>query len=126
MPKKFRGRFTVIDESNKELLYGQEKVVTNIDGVDLLKEGENVTMNRLLTEEDFRKIKLKKLKDAVRKVDRHGFRSDSESEDEENMSEEGEEELSENKETEQNGDAVPDIRSLKGKARKEAIKKLLA
>ena len=44
---------------------------------------------RLLTDKDLKKMRVMKLREAVRKVDRHGFRSSSESEEEEDQ-EEGE------------------------------------
>jgi len=52
------GRFTVIDDSNKELLYGQQKVASNVDGISFLKEGDGVAKERILTDKDFKKIKL--------------------------------------------------------------------
>lgn len=58
LPKKMIGRFTVIDDSNKELLYGQQKVASNVDGISFLKEGDGVAKERILTDKDFKKIKL--------------------------------------------------------------------
>ena len=47
-----------------------------------------------MTDHDLKKIKLMKLREAVKKVDRKGFKSESSSDDEE-MQEEGEQEMSE-------------------------------
>jgi protein SDA1 len=58
LPKKFIGRFTVVDDSNRELVYGQQKLATNVDGIELLKEGDDVAKTRILTDKDFKKIKL--------------------------------------------------------------------
>lgn len=33
LPKKFIGRFTKIDETNNELVYGDRKAATNVDGI---------------------------------------------------------------------------------------------
>lgn len=88
LPKKYIGRFTVVDDTNRELLYGDRKVATNIDGVELLKEGVDIAQERILTDKDLKKIKLMKLREAVKKVDRKGFASESESS--EDVEEEGE------------------------------------
>ena len=82
LPKKYIGRFTVIDDSNKELIYGDRKLANNVDGVQFLKEGENVAKERILTDKDLKKIKLMKLREAVKRVDKKGFASESESEEE--------------------------------------------
>ena len=82
LPKKFVGRFTVVDETNEELVYGQKKVASNVDGVAYLKEGEDIAKERILTDKDFKKIKLQKLRLAVKRVDKKGFASESESEEE--------------------------------------------
>jgi hypothetical protein len=58
LPKKMIGRFTLIDDSNKELVYGQQKVASNVDGISFLKEGDEVAKERILTDKDFKKIKL--------------------------------------------------------------------
>lgn len=58
LPKKFVGRFTVIDDTNKELIYGQQKVATQIDGIEFLGEGADIAKERILTDKDFKKIKL--------------------------------------------------------------------
>ena len=44
LPKKFRGRFTVIDEANDKdaIIYGQQKVATKIEGEEYLSEGSDV------------------------------------------------------------------------------------
>ena len=82
LPKKYIGRFTVIDDSNKELIYGDRKLANNVDGVQFLKEGDNVAKERILTDKDLKKIKLMKLREAVKRVDKKGFASESESEEE--------------------------------------------
>ena len=60
LPKKFIGRFTEIDESNHKdnVIYGEQRMVRGIDGVDLLKEGEDVAANRILTDEDLKRIRI--------------------------------------------------------------------
>lgn len=96
LPKKFIGRFTVIDDSNKELIYGQQKVATTIEGIELLGEGANVATERMLTDKDFKKIKLMQLRQAAKKVDKKGFASESsegEEEDEMDVDEKGEDEM---------------------------------
>jgi len=90
LPRKFRGRFTKVDEDNKKenLIYGQKKVFNDIEGMEYLRkadglaEDENVAAQKILTDNDFKKMKILKLREAVKKVDRHGFRSDDESDDE--------------------------------------------
>ena len=99
------------------MIYGERRMVTGIDGVELLKEGADVAAERILTDADLKKIRIRKLKQAARTVDKHGFAdSDSddenledlsglsdkdEDEDEEAGSEEGEAEMSEEGEEEQ-------------------------
>lgn len=52
--------------------------------MELLKEGQDVGKERILTDKDLKKIKLMKLREALKKVDKRGFASESESvEDEE-------------------------------------------
>jgi len=61
----------------------------NIDGIELLKKhegidvGVNLAATRILDENDLKKIRVLKLKQAVKKVDRKGFASSSEEEEEE-------------------------------------------
>jgi len=82
LPRKLRGRFTEIDEENelKAFVFGQEKVNTDIDGIELLKKHEkigtdvNLAADRILDNTDLKKIKILKLKEGVKHVDRHGFR----------------------------------------------------
>ena len=65
LPKKYRGRFTEIDETNDKeaIIYGQQKVATKIDGEEYLSE-------------------YKKLKAAVKKMEhRHGLVDSSDEED---------------------------------------------
>lgn len=76
MPKKYVGRFTKIEEKEAPI-YGTKKIDTNVDGVEYLKEGAGVTSERLLTDADLKRIKVKRMKEAVKKVDRKGFASSS-------------------------------------------------
>ena len=64
MPKKYFGRFTEVDETNnlKSIQYGDSKVAYNIEGVEHLKEGDDVALNRILTDKDFKRIRIAKLK----------------------------------------------------------------
>lgn len=99
LPKRYVGRFTEMTE--REIpVYGQQKIQKNIDGIEYLKEGDNVITERLLTDADLKKIRIMKLRKAVRKVDRKGFRSSSEEEDESDaeMSEGGESDMDEESE----------------------------
>lgn len=81
LPKKFRGRFTKIDDDNNKesLIYGKQKLNYDIDGLDLLRkaehlpEGTNIAAHRILDDNDLKKIRYLKLKAAVKKVDRKGF-----------------------------------------------------
>ena len=81
LPKKYIGRFTEFDAPRELPIYGERKINKTIEGIEYLKEGENVVTERLLTDRDLKKIRVMKLREAVRKVDRHGFRSSSEEED---------------------------------------------
>ena len=99
------------------MIYGERRMVTGIDGVELLKEGADVAAERILDDADLKKIRIRKLKQAARTVDKQGFAdSDSdeenledlsslsdkdEDEDDEAGSEEGEAEMSEEAEDEQ-------------------------
>ena len=84
LPKKMRGRFTEIDEDNAKsaMVFGQEKVNFDIDGIELLKKAEkldddvNLGADRVLDNDDLKKIRILQLKEGVRRVDRHGFRDD--------------------------------------------------
>lgn len=76
-----------------------------VEGAHLLKEGADVAANRMLTDIDLKKIKVLQMRMAMRKVDKHGFRSSSEEEDNDNSDfekegdqEEGEEEMEEGEE----------------------------
>ena len=106
------------------MIYGERRMVTGIDGVELLKEGADVAAERILTDADLKKIRIRKLKQAARTVDKQGFAdSDSddenledlsglsdkdEDEDEEAGSEEGEAEMSEEGEDEQEEEKAPE------------------
>jgi len=86
LPKTLRGRFSEIDETNARstLLYGAERLHHDLDGADLLKKAEkldagvNVAAERVLDDKDLKKIKILKLKAGVQRIDRHGFRDETE------------------------------------------------
>jgi len=80
LPKKYIGRFTQMDAPRQLPIYGERKISKTIEGIEYLKEGEDVITQRLLTDRDLKKIRVMKLREAVKKVDRHGFRSSSEEE----------------------------------------------
>ena len=44
LPKKYIGRFTTVDETNDKqaIQYGERRLETNVDGVELLNEGADV------------------------------------------------------------------------------------
>ena len=103
LPKKHVGRFTDLEETKTPMVFGQTKMAYNIDGIELLKEGEGVATERMLDNEDLRRIKYRQLKKAVQKVDRKRFRdsSDDESADSGSDGEEGELEGMDSEEMEQ-------------------------
>jgi hypothetical protein len=73
LPKKFRGRFTKLDDDNRkeDLVYGRQKVNFGIDGIELLEKAEGVeglALTRVLNDEDLKKIKILKLKQALKGV----------------------------------------------------------
>lgn len=90
LPKKYAGRFTVI-ETKEAPVYGQRAMATTVDGIELLGEGAGIASERILTDKDHKRIKMKKMRQAIRKVDRHGFRSSSEDDSDEEQSDEQEE-----------------------------------
>ena len=63
------------------MIYGETRMQRGIDGVELLKEGADIAAHRILTDEDLKRIRIQRLKQAARKVDKHGFASSSEEED---------------------------------------------
>jgi protein SDA1 len=78
LPKKLVGRFTEVKASDVKM-YGERQIATDIDGAELLREGADIATQRFLTDEDMKKIRLLKLKNATKHVDRKRFRdSDSE------------------------------------------------
>jgi len=87
LPKKYIGRFTEMDAPKELPVYGERKINKTIEGIEYLKEGEDVITQRLLTDRDLKKIRVMKLREAVKKVDRHGFRSSSEDEESEEQAE---------------------------------------
>jgi len=101
--------------------YGDRKINKTIEGIEYLKEGENVMTERLLTDRDLKKIRVMKLREAVKKVDRKGFRSSSEDEDsdaEEEAEAESEMEMGENGES----DIEEEIEEESDKAKANALK----
>jgi hypothetical protein len=58
LPKKYVGRFTKVEEKEAPI-YGARKFETNVSGIEYLKEGANVTSERLLTDADLKRIKVK-------------------------------------------------------------------
>lgn len=94
MPKKFVGRFTEVVEKEAPV-YGQRPVFDTVEGIEYLGEGANVAQDRLLTQEELKKIQIKRMRAAVRKVDRKGFRSSSEESGSQSDEEEGENEIEE-------------------------------
>lgn len=84
LPKKMRGRFTEIDESNQKesYVFGAQKLDFDIDGIELLKKvqkidsAKNLAADEILDDKALKKIKLLKMKEGVKHVDRHGFRDD--------------------------------------------------
>ena len=82
--RKTQGRFTKIDESNKieNLTFGMERQATGVEGIELLEEYERrkgrltdgrLDVDRVLTDEDLKKIRILRLREGVKRVDRHGF-----------------------------------------------------
>ena len=86
-------------------LYGQSKLQFGIDGIEYLKEGPDVMTERFLTDQDLKKIRIMKLRKAVRQVDRKGFRSSSEEE----SGEEAEDDISDNQLSEDGEDDMEDF-----------------
>lgn len=101
LPRKMRGRDTKIeDEADRKenvLQFGAQKVFTDIDGLNLLRETEGKEYDptkQLLSNADLKKIRFLQLRKAALKVDRKGFALDKRQkrgDDEEG--EEGEEEV---------------------------------
>jgi len=91
LPKKFIGRFTEVTEKDAPT-YGQKPVFDTVEGIEYLGEGATVAQDRMLTQEELNKIKIKRMRAAVRKVDRKGFRSSSEESGSQSEGEEGEDE----------------------------------
>jgi len=108
LPKKYLGRDKEWMDKNEGIKpFGYEHVATDVDGAALLKEdkdGVPVAAQRLLTDKDLKKIRVLKQRMIMRRVDKHGFRSDDEDDKEKendevssdhNDSEEGESEMDE-------------------------------
>lgn len=78
--RKLQGRFTKVDDTNRleNIEFGQERAARGVEGIELLAEyerqkGRTVDLDRILTDEELKKIKILRLKEGVRRVDRHGF-----------------------------------------------------
>jgi len=85
LPKKYIGRFTEVDASNTKdaIAYGEMKMAHGIDGVQYLKDEENADQDRILSDKDFKRIRIAKLKAAVKSTGyTHKLGSASQSEDE--------------------------------------------
>jgi len=111
LPKKFRGRFTDIDEDNAKEnvnVYGKQKMFFDIDGIEHLKDIYNVpdsinlATEKILDDKDFKKIRYLKLKKAVQRNSKQKF-VDSDFEEEERK--EGESDLEEGYEDDLEGDS---------------------
>jgi protein SDA1 len=82
-----------------------------VDGIELLEEAEGKPVDRILTDEDFKKIKMLKLKKALKGVVKDKDEEKKESDDEEGESEidesgeEGEDEWEDDEEGEQEDDS---------------------
>jgi hypothetical protein len=96
LPKKFRGRFTAEDEDNKKenFVYGKQKLNYDIDGIELLakhegfENAESLAMTRVLNDEDLRKIKILKMKEALKHVTKDDpFKKDEEEDEEDEIDE---------------------------------------
>ena len=82
LPRKLRGRFTTVDETNEisNFVFGAERVAEEVDGIELLRKAEKIkedvdlNTDKILTDKDLKKIKILQLKEGVKRVDRHGFR----------------------------------------------------
>jgi len=73
LPKKLVGRFTKI-EAKEMPIYGARQMATTVDGIELLKEGGNLAAERMLGDDDLKRIRLIKMKMAAKHVDRKRFR----------------------------------------------------
>lgn len=67
LPKKFLGRDQKIEGKTEDLIYGHQKIHAGIEGAHLLKEGTNIAAERMLTDIDFKKIKVLEMRNALRK-----------------------------------------------------------
>ena len=66
----------------ENLAFGLERQAFGVEGIELLEEYERqkgkvtegrLDAERILTDEDLKKIRILRLKEGVRRVDRHGF-----------------------------------------------------
>lgn len=70
LPKKFRGRFTKIDEDNakENYVYGKQKINYGIEGIELLNKHEgldesvNLAATKILDDNDLKKLRILKLR----------------------------------------------------------------
>ena len=65
MPKKYVGRFTEM-VTKEAPIYGEKKLAFNVDGIEHLKGGSGLVTERLLTDDDLKRIRLGKLRKDVR------------------------------------------------------------
>jgi len=105
LPKKFRGRFSKDEDGAEDMVYGKQKVSYGIDGIELLEKAEglapgSLALTRVLNDEDLRKIRLLKLKNAIKHVTKEkmpgqegGDKESEENEGSKEIDEEGEIEL---------------------------------
>jgi hypothetical protein len=82
LPRKLRGRDTKIEDEmdrKENIVFGAQKVFTDIDGLDLYRETEGRDFNpaeELLDNKDLKKIRFLQLRKAALKVDKKGFALD--------------------------------------------------
>lgn len=105
LPKRLRGRFTKIDEDNdkKNFVYGKQKINFGIEGIELLEKAEgaeNLATTRILGDEDLKKLKILKLRQAVKKLDRKGFASSEDEKEAEDVKEDEGQDISSDEEEE--------------------------
>jgi len=66
LPKKMLGREKqFLGQDDPELAYGEVDMKRGVDGAHLLKEGDNIAAERILTNTDLKKIKVLKLRKAM-------------------------------------------------------------
>ena len=65
LPKKYVGRFTEM-VTKEAPVYGEQQLAYNVDGIEYLKGGSGVVTERLLTDDDLKRIRLGKLRKDVK------------------------------------------------------------